>query len=733
MRWSHIPQQQCALIFRSLLRRCARASALRPGEQLHAAATVAGILSSPSHFLLNAVLHLYCACSLPSHARKLFDQIPHSHKDSVDYTALIRCSHPLDSLRFFLQMRRRALPVDAVAFVCALGACARLGDSNLVHQMHVGVVKFGFLRDTKVCNGVMDGYVKCGLVGEAKRVFGEIEEPSVVSWTVLLEGVVKWEGVESGRVVFDGMPARNEVAWTVMIKGYVGSGFTREAFWLLREMVFGNQQGLGLAKKTSFLQRGELRFKSPREEVITFSVQQCLEQKEIAFDNQRELGLANEASLPQRGELRFESLQGEVFSFNTRQCFEQDCFRKKISEGNQIKEEMVFGCGFGFGLNCVTLCSVLSACSQSGDVSVGRWVHCYAVKAVGWDLGVMVGTSLVDMYAKCGRISAALMVFRHMPRRNVVAWNAMLGGLAMHGMGKVVVEMFGCMVEEVKPDAVTFLALLSACSHSGLVEQGWQYFHDLECVYGVRPEIEHYACMVDLLGRAGRLEEAEVLVRKMPIPPNEVVLGSLLGACYAHGKLRLGEKIMRELVQMDPLNTEYHILLSNMYALCGKVNKANSLRKVLKNRGIRKVPGMSSIYVDGQLHRFIAGDKSHPRTADIYTKLDDMIYKLRLAGYVPNTNCQVLFGCSNGDDCMEALEEVEQVLFTHSEKLALCFGLMNTPSGSPLCIFKNLRICQDCHSAIKIASDIYKREIVVRDRYRFHNFNQGSCSCSDYW
>ena len=573
-------------------------------------------------------------------------------------------------------------------------------------QMHVGVVKFGFLRHTKVLNGVMDGYVKCGLVGEARRVFEEIEEPSVVSWTVVLEGVVKCEGVESGKVVFDEMPERNEVAWTVLIKGYVGSGFTKEAFLLLKEMVFGNQQGLSMVERASHLE---------------------------VCGNPRELGLAEGASLPQHSESRFESSQGEISTFSVRECVEHDCFRRNIPLRNQKENEKVFGCGFGFGLNSITLCSVLSACSQSGDVSVGRWVHCYAVKAVGWDLGVMVGTSLVDMYAKCGRISAALMVFRHMPRRNVVAWNAMLCGLAMHGMGKVVVEMFACMVEEVKPDAVTFMALLSSCSHSGLVEQGWQYFHDLERAYGIRPEIEHYACMVDLLGRAGRLEEAEDLVKKLPIPPNEVVLGSLLGACYAHGKLRLGEKIMRELVQMDPLNTEYHILLSNMYALCGKADKANSLRKVLKNRGIRKVPGMSSIYVDGQLHRFIAGDKSHPRTADIYMKLDDMICKLRLAGYVPNTNCQVLFGCSNGDDCMEAFEEVEQVLFTHSEKLALCFGLMSTPSSSPLCIFKNLRICQDCHSAIKIASDIYKREIVVRDRYRFHSFKQGSCSCSDYW
>ncbi|XP_061367593.1 pentatricopeptide repeat-containing protein At5g15340, mitochondrial [Gastrolobium bilobum] len=623
----HCASSSLALALRSLLRRCARAAALLPGKQLHAAATVTGLLSSPKHFLRNALLHLYAVCAFPSHARKLFDEIPHSHKDSVDYTALLRCCAPREGLELFVEMRREGLTVDGVAMVCAFNACARLGDVKVGSQVHVGVVKFGFGEYTKVCNAVMDVYVKCGLLGEAKRVFEQMRDRSVVSWTVVLEGVVKWEGVESGRVVFDGMPERNEVAWTVMIVGYVGNGFTREAFWLLKEMVFG--------------------------------------------------------------------------------C--------------------------GFVLSHVTLCSVLTACSQSGDVSVGRWVHGYAVKAMGWDIGVMVGTSLVDMYAKCGRISAAMMVFKHMSRRNVVAWNAMLGGLAMHGLAKVVVDMFPCMVEEVKPDAVTFMALLSACSHSSLVEQGWQYFNDLESVYEIRPEIEHYACMVDLLGRAGHLEEAEILVKKMPIPPNEVVLGSLLGSCYAHGKLQLGEQIMQELVQMDPLNTEYHVLLSNMYALSGKVDKANSLRQVLKKRGIRKVPGMSSIYVDGQLHQFSAGDKSHPRTAEIYIKLDDMICRLRLAGYVPNTTCQVLFGCSSRDDCMEALEEVEQVLFTHSEKLALCFGLMSTASGSPLYIFKNLRICQDCHSAIKIASDIYNREIVVRDRYRFHSFKQGSCSCSDYW
>ncbi|QHN83615.1 pentatricopeptide repeat-containing protein At5g15340, mitochondrial [Arachis hypogaea] len=621
-----------ALHLRALLRRCARTSSPRTATQLHAAALVSGLLpptSSDPHSLLNALFHLYSLSSLSlSHAIHLFHQIPNSHKDSVDYTALISATNPNHALRLFSEMRSLALPLDPVSVLCVLTKCSHLGCVKTGSQLHALVVKLGVSGCVRVCNALMDVYVKCGLVDGVRRVFEDMGLKSVVSWTVVLEGVVKGEGLENGRKVFDEMPERNEVAWTVMIVGYVENGMTREAFELLREMIFG--------------------------------------------------------------------------------C--------------------------GFVLNGVSLCSILSACSRSGDVSLGRWVHGYAVKEIGWDVGVMVGTGLVDMYAKCGRIGAALVVFRNMPRRNVVAWNAMIGGLAMHGKGKDVVDMFDSMIGEgVSPDGLTFLALLSACSHSGMVDLGWKYFNELESIHGINPEMEHYACMVDLLGRAGRLEEAEAFIKSMPFAPNEVVLGSLFGSCYTHGKVKLGEQIMRELVQMDPYNTEYHVLLSNMYALSGKEEKANFFRKVLKKRGIKKVPGTSSMYVGGQLHQFIAGDKSHPQTAGIYMMLDDMIRRLRLGGYVPNTSSQVLFGCSTRDDCTEALEEVEQVLFTHSEKLALAFGLTSTPSGSPIHIFKNLRICQDCHSAMKIASYVYNREIVVRDRYRFHSFKQGSCSCSDYW
>ncbi|XP_015879791.3 pentatricopeptide repeat-containing protein At5g15340, mitochondrial [Ziziphus jujuba] len=633
MRWpSHtvIASLSCHQL-RSFLRACARRSSLDVGKKFHAVLITSGLAASRDTFLCNALLHFYALCGSPPCAYKVFDEIPNSHKDTVDWTTLMSCCArhrmPANGLHLFIEMRREGVIVDDVALICVFNSCARLSNVDVGLQGHGISKKMGCGSNIKVCNAVMDMYVKCGLLGEAKRVFEEMEERSIVSWTVILDGTVNLESIGSGRVLFDSMPERNEVAWTIMVVGYIGNGFTHEGFSLLREMVFG--------------------------------------------------------------------------------C--------------------------GFMLNYVTLCSLLSACARSGDVMMGRWVHAYALKTMGKEMDIMVDTALVDMYAKCGRMNTAFKVFEHMPLRNVVAWNALVSGLAVHGMGKLILDIFPQMVKEAEPDDLTFTSLLSACSHSGLVEEGFHYFHNLELLYGITPKIEHYACMVDLLGRAGRLEEAWVLIKKMPMPPNEVVLGSLLGSCCVHGKLDLGEYVLHELLRLDPYSTECHVLLSNMYALEGKKEKARSLRHALKKRGIRKVPGMSSIYVDGQVYQFSAGDKSHPETTKIYMMLGEMIQRLRLAGYVPKTDSQVFSGCDSRENNADDFEEIEQALFTHSEKLAVCFGLIRTRAGSPLYIFKNLRICLDCHSAMKIVSRIYNREIVIRDRNRFHCFKQGSCSCSDYW
>lgn len=413
-------------------------------------------------------------------------------------------------------------------------------------------------------------------------------------------------------------------------------------------------------------------------------------------------------------------------------------------EALAVVAQMVFFSHHGSGpmsLNHVSLCSLFSACSQAGDLAVGRWLHAYSTKTAltaGADEGdhrlhsVMVATALVDMYAKCGSIHTARLLFDKMPHRNIVAWNAMLSGLAMHGLAEEVLLLFSQMAEDgVRPDEITLVTVLSACSRAGLVEEGRRVFRS--AAPAAARKVEHYACMVDLLGRAGLLEEAADLVRSMPVPPNEVVLGSLLASCSLHGRADLGRRLMEQLVEMDPANTQYHVLLSNTYASSGRQAAAEALREALRRRGVRKVPGMSFIAVHGEVHRFRAGDRSHPRAAEVYAMADEVAVRLRAAGYEPGAAGKVwrVMDAYLGEE--EEEEERENALFSHSERLAIAFGLISTRPGAPLLVFKNIRICRDCHSAVKLVSRIFGRQITVRDRNRFHCFKQGECSCSDYW
>ncbi|KAG0460444.1 hypothetical protein HPP92_020741 [Vanilla planifolia] len=380
-------------------------------------------------------------------------------------------------------------------------------------------------------------------------------------------------------------------------------------------------------------------------------------------------------------------------------------------------------------LSHVSLCSLLSACSQAGDLTMGRLLHTFTLKTnlVNERHILLVNTALIDMYAKGGGICAARTVFDVMRDRGVVTWNAMLSGLSMHGMCAEAVRLFSRMVkdEALQPDDITFVSVLSACSRSGMVDRGRAFFLEMNQIYGLTPRVEHYACMVDLLGRSGHLEEAEALIREMPFSPNEVVLGSLIASCSLHGKLQLSRKLLQELLHVNPSNVEYHVLLSNLYSFHGRRCEAVELRRQLKNGEEKGRPGMSYIEINGQVHRFSAGDKSHPRTQELYTKLDEIARRLRSVGYVPNVTSQLPHSMDDGLMTEEEKEEREQALLSHSEKLAIAFGLISTKNGSPLRIFKNLRICFDCHSAIKLISEIFSREIIVRDRNRFHRFKDG--------
>lgn len=370
------------------------------------------------------------------------------------------------------------------------------------------------------------------------------------------------------------------------------------------------------------------------------------------------------------------------------------------------------------------LSSVLAACANLGALDQGRWIHEY-VKTNSMRLDAVLGTALLDMYAKCGQLDIAWQIFENMSERETFTWNAMIGGLAVHGRADDAIELFSEMQRnKLKPNGITFVNVLNACAHAGLVAEGLEILSVMKRIYGTEPEVEHYGCVVDLLGRAGLISEAEELIHSMPMEPNAAVWGALLGACRIHGNVELGEKVGRILLELEPQNSGRYALLSNIYAKAEKWDDIAKLRVLMKERGIKTIPGISMIELEGTVHEFKMGDGSHPKMKDIYLKLERIMQRMKKEGYSPNTS-QVLFDIEE--------EEKETALHYHSEKLAIAFGLLNTTPGTAIRIVKNLRVCEDCHSATKLISQLYSREIIVRDRVRYHHFRNGGCSCKDFW
>ncbi|XP_019191312.1 PREDICTED: pentatricopeptide repeat-containing protein At4g14850-like isoform X3 [Ipomoea nil] len=370
--------------------------------------------------------------------------------------------------------------------------------------------------------------------------------------------------------------------------------------------------------------------------------------------------------------------------------------------------------------------SVLSACAGLAAFELGRSIHGLVVKAC-VEENVFVRSVLVDMYGKCGCIEDCERAFYEMPERNLITWNALIGGYAHQGHANMALDLFEDMTrktQDVVPNYVTFVCVLTACSRAGAVETGMDIFEAMKDKYGIEPGAEHYACVVDMLGRAGMVERAYEFIKRMPIRPTVSVWGALLGACRVHGKPELGKIAADNLFQIDPQDSGNHVILSNMFASSGRWEEANLVRKEMKDIGIKKGAGYSWISVKNSVHVFRAKDTSHVKYQEILAMLAKLKREMKAAGYIPETNLALY-------DLEE--EEKESEVWYHSEKLALAFGLITIPPGVPIRITKNLRVCVDCHSAIKFISGIVGREIIVRDNNRFHRFKDGQCSCKDYW
>ncbi|KAA8531621.1 hypothetical protein F0562_006330 [Nyssa sinensis] len=335
--------------------------------------------------------------------------------------------------------------------------------------------------------------------------------------------------------------------------------------------------------------------------------------------------------------------------------------------------------------NEVTLLSVLSACGQLGALESGKWVHSY-IENNRIQVNVHLGTALIDMYSKCGSLDDARLVFDQIKDKDVVAWNSMIAGYAMHGFGQDALQLFNNMSPmRLHPTDITFIGILSACANAGLISEGWSFFHSMKDEYGIEPKIEHYGCMVNLLSRAGHLEEAYELVKKMKIDPDPVIWGTLLGACRLYGNIALGEEIVEFLVSQNLANSGTYILLSNIYAAAGNWDGVARVRSMMIDNGVQKEPGCSSIEVNNKVHEFLAGDLKHPKSNEIYMMLEEINGWLKAYGYTPQMDT-VLQDIGHS--------EKQRSLEVHSEKLAIAFGLISTQPETTIKIVKNLRVLQ---------------------------------------
>ncbi|XP_044977979.1 pentatricopeptide repeat-containing protein At2g03880, mitochondrial-like [Hordeum vulgare subsp. vulgare] len=389
----------------------------------------------------------------------------------------------------------------------------------------------------------------------------------------------------------------------------------------------------------------------------------------------------------------------------------------------QVYRDMVAA---GVGPDEFSVAAALSSCAGATALELGRSVHAAAVR-LALDPFLSVGNSLVSMYAKTGSLGEAKKVFdaTRVDRCDPITWTALIVGYAQNGRGRESLEIYADMVRSgCRPDYVTFIGLLFACSHAGLVDAGRAHFRSMQAEHGIAPGADHYACMVDLLGRAGRLDEAMDLLNRSTTRLDATVWKALLAACRTHRNAELAEHAAAMVWRLDPTDAVPYVMLSNLYSRAGRWGDVARVRTSMKARGITKEPGCSWVAANGVTHLFYVEDRRHPRAAEVYRKVEEMTERIRGQGYVADTAWAL-------QD--EGPEGREKGLAHHSERLAVAFGLLAVPAGAPIRVFKNLRVCGDCHAAIKMVAQAYGREIVLRDSNCFHHMKDGACSCGDYW
>ncbi|WOG83650.1 hypothetical protein DCAR_0102827 [Daucus carota subsp. sativus] len=669
------------------LQACEELVFLNFGKQIHAS-----VLKSSHYadiYVANALIVMYSKCGKMAEAAIIFFDM--EVKDNISWNSmlsgLVQNGLYDETREMFREMQKARYEPDKCSVLSMLATSGRLRNIFIGMELHAYTIKNGIDGDLQVGNTLIDMYAKCCKIDNMNNVFNRILFKDGISWTTIIAGYIQ-NNCHLKAIQFFREALLKRVNVDSMMIGSILQACSRLHCILLVKELHG------------YTMRRELS------DIV---------QENTFLDLYGECGNVNYAFH------LFEQMKiKDVVSWTSMiSCYVNN---RRANEGLALFLSMIAA---GIKSDSVALVSALSAAADLSSLRKGKEIHGFLIRKGFIKEGHVAG-SLLDMYACCGAVQNSWKVFSSVDDKDLVLWTTMINAYGMHGYGETAIRLFQMMVgEKILPDHISFLALLYACSHSSLVDEGRKYFKSMICEYKLEPWPEHYVCLVDMLGRANQLDEAFQFVESMEVEPTAAVYCALLNACRIHHNKEGSDLAAKKLLELDPWDPGNYVLISNVYASQGRWDDVEEVRTKMKEKGLKKDPACSWIEVGNNVHTFTAGDKSHPESDKIHRKLASITRRLEIeGGYVAQTN----FVLHNVDE-----KEKVKMLQGHSERLAIAYGLLTNSSGAPIRITKNLRICDDCHYFSKLVSKLYGCEIIARDANRFHHFVGGVCSCRNFW
>ncbi|KAF7136002.1 hypothetical protein RHSIM_Rhsim08G0067000 [Rhododendron simsii] len=523
------------------------------------------------------------------------------------------------AIGFFHQLRVHGFWPDNFTYPFVFKAVGCLRDVYVGEKVHAFVLKSGVEFDCYVCNSIMDMYGELGYVENARKLFDEMPERDLVSWNVLISGSVKCARFEDAVSVFRRMQQEESVkpdeativstlsACTATKDSELGREIHR---YVVNEIGFTptiSNALLDMYSKCGYLSVARQIFDTmPAKNVISWTSMVS------GYVNCGKLDEARDffERSPVRDIVLWTAMINGYVQFN------------RVDEAVALFREMQIR---GIKPDMFSVVALLTGCAQVGALEQGKWIHGYIDEnRIPFD--AIVGTALIDMYSKCGCIDKSIEIFHRLKEKDTAVWTSIICGLAMNGQSSKALTLFSEMKQAgFKPDDITFIGVLSACNHGGLVEEGRRYFDSMRKMYRIEPKLEHYGCLIDILGRAGLLDEAEEIIEKIPKESNEIlgpVYGALLSACRIYGNVVIGERVATRLAEMDYSGSSLHTLMANIYASADRWDDVTKVKGKMKAIGVKKAPGCSSIEVDGHVHEFLVGDASHRKMKEVHAMLD---------------------------------------------------------------------------------------------------------------